>query len=197
MTKLQSSLIISLIILIFLGLAFFAGWKTYPHYRPCPTISHDTVFHYDTTTHWIHDTVPYYVQILDTVFAPDSIPIPVDTNQILKNYFATYVYNRHWTNDTLNVYLTDYITQNKPINNIFKYNIKIPFTTVINNVDNTISYNKYVSAGVSIPVYPYDNFKYISLDAQYHWAKGYIGVGYTPTIKTFSVRAGTTILKIK
>lgn len=194
--KVTTKIIISVAaVLVILGLTFFGGYRFYHKIHPCAPAVSDTIIVHDTTTYIIHDTIPYYVSILDTIYVPKEIPQNVDTAKILKNYFSTYVYDRSWTaKDTLEVTIKDYISQNKSINNEFKYKILLPQTTIINNVDNSVHYTKYLYGGLNVP---FKDLKTMEIEALYAFRKGYFGVGYSPINSGFSVKAGFTIFKFK
>ena len=195
MSKDLRNIIIGIIILLLLLTgAFLGGWSSHKKYRPCPTITSDTIIIHDTVTHHIVDSFPYYIATLDTIFLPDTILQPVDTASILKNYFSTFVYNREWKDSIINVNLTDYISQNRPVKNEFSYKVIKPFTTVINNVDNSITYNRYFQIGISDEI---KNIKNLGLNAQFVMPKWYVEYEYIPNMNTHSIGAGVTLFKLR
>ena len=195
MSKDLRNIIIGLIILLLLlSGAFLGGWSSHKKYRPCPIITSDTIIIHDTVTHHIVDSFPYYIATLDTIFLPDTILQPVDTASILKNYFSTFVYNREWKDSIINVNLTDYISQNRPVKNEFSYKVIKPFTTVINNVDNSITYNRYFQIGISDEI---KNIKNLGLNAQFVMPKWYVEYSYIPNMNTHSIGAGVTLFKLR
>jgi hypothetical protein len=168
--------------------------------KVCPAITTNIITIHDTTTHVILNNVNHYVQHTDTVIR--QLPGKIDTVFVLGDYFATHQISRKWENDTLRVDLTDFISQNKSVNNIFKYQIKIPFTTIINKADNSVFYAKYFDFGLSVPVYPFksntiSNINYISLDALYIFPKGYLKANWQPYTKIYSAGFGVKIFKFK
>jgi hypothetical protein len=193
MKQIYKYLIITGIILLFLGFIFWMGWKAYPHYHKCPTITSEITYIHDTVHHYIIGSFPYYVQGNDIIIH-DTIPRVVDTLAILQDYYNKHVYNRKWENDTLLVNLEDTISRNKPIGNIFKYQIKTPFTIIENKIDNSILYNKYLTVGIGIPI---KDLKYIDINLNYNWKKGYVGAFYNPELKSFGIRGGITLIKLK
>lgn len=197
-----SNVVLGVAMTIAMAIAGFCGWSLYPKINQCPTITNDTVFVHDTTWHTIIDSIPYTIR--DTIWlAGDTVEIPtdVDTAAILKDYFAVYGYPKSWDNDTISVNLYTTITQNKPIKYNFKYKLNMPFTTVINNIDNSVAYNKYIQFGLSMPVYKLDksplNIQDLSLEGTYVFPKGYAGAAWQPNTQSIMARAGVTLFKIK
>ncbi len=87
-----------------------------------------------------------YAIEIDTLFYPDSVFVPsdVDTAAILYNYFAIYLYNRHWNDSIIQVDLVDTITQNKISGSDFlKYKILRPQEVIINTTT-VNNYTKYI-----------------------------------------------------
>lgn len=194
MKPLYKYLIVAAITVLVLFMTFFWGCQYGKTCVKCPVITHDTIIHYDTIFHHIKDTVPEYVQILDTVFIPHNIPQVIDTAKILDAYYSTYAYSRQWENDTILVKLHDVITQNKFVNNNFNYKIKIPFQTIVNNVDNSIHYTKYVYLGASIP---FKNNQVSSLHVLYAFRKAYVGIQYSPLVNSWGVSGGLVLFHFK
>jgi hypothetical protein len=205
-------------VVILLGLGFWAGWRGHSAWRPCPTITTDTIVVEDPTWHSIKNSMELTINNLqkkvDSLKAHphiiqlpgDTIPIPadVDTVAILKDYYTKYAYTLKSENDTIAIKDSIIITQNAPVWNEFSYKIKMPFTTVINNIDNSITYSKYLQGGLYVPIYNYkaDSARFntinnVMLELTYVWPKGYFGAGWQPLTNTVGVRAGTTIFKFK
>ena len=180
--------------LVFLGSGFLTGWKLYPIVKPCSVITHDTILVYDTITYTIHDSIPYVVR--DTIFYPKPYEVPsiVDTAAILRDYYAVYDYT--WSRPDTNLLFNfkTRVTQNKPIGYDFTYKILRPQQVINNITDNSITYNRYISLGLDIPI---KNVNQIEIEGLYNWDKGYLGVGYTPELKSASIKLGATILKFK
>jgi len=66
----------------------------------------------------IHDSIPYLTH--------------VDTSNILKDYFNTYVYEDSIKTDTIQFYINDSISQNKIKSRGIKYTLKFPTITKTN-----------------------------------------------------------------
>jgi len=217
MSKIQTYLIAGAIIIL-LGLGFWAGWKSHSALKPCPIITTDTITIPDTNWYHLEDSlelniknlkaqVYYWKNHRDTIVLPgDSVLIPadVDTAAILKDYYSKYRYGWVEENDTIAVSDSVTITQNLPVDHSLSYKFKIPFTTIINNVDNSISYNNYLQFGVGLPVYKIKadstesvNLNNIRLELTYVFNKGYAGIDWQPNTNTIEARLGTTILKFK
>jgi hypothetical protein len=180
-------------VVAFLILASFVGGCQYGKSRVhIPPVTNTVVIKPDTVVHHIYDIWPWYVQGKDTTIYRDSI-IPVDTAAILKDYYALHTYNRMWQDSLLQVNLTDVITENKSIDNIFDYKLLKPFTTNITNVDNSITYNKYIYVGLDVPI---KSVKNSSFEIWHAFPKGYFGLGYGP-YDGFSIKGGVSIIKFK
>jgi len=201
-----------LVVVLLFGLGTWTGWSLHKTLRPCPTITTDTVAIQDPYWHHIADSLAGLSPIekikwlpQDTLYVPgDTILTPVDTAAILKDYFSVYVYNWENDDDTLSVKLKTTVTENKPIAYDLKYKVLPPFTTVINNIDNSLTYHKYLQFGADIPLYRYKTdsttispINRVSLELNYVFPKGYAGVGWRPYDNTISARLGTTIFKFK
>ena len=196
MTNINTYLIVGgIVVLTFLSLGFWGGYKAYHHWHPCPAITHDTTIVHDTVTHTI--TKDHYIVSTDTVIHTDTILKDIDTVAILHDYYDKHVYNRHWADTNVAVNIIDTISMNRSIGNIFTYKLLRPQTVIVNTTDNSITYNKYVYAGLSVPI----STKYIneiSLDALYAFPKGYIGASWQFLNKNvLSAKAGLTIFKYK
>ena len=190
--ELLYGIIVVLVLFLFVFIKGCNYGKTRVH---CPEIRSDTILVHDTITHTIIDTFPYYIAVRDTIFFRDTIYGDIDTAQILKNYFAVNVYTRSWQDSLLDVTLQDYISENKPVRNVFTYKILRPQQVIINEVDNSITYNKYLYGGITLPVSPFKNINYISLDVIYAFPKGYFGAMWQPEINTFSAKFGVKLLQ--
>lgn len=187
-------IIIDGIALVMFLLTFMKGCQYGKAHKICPRIETKTVFVHDTVTHRIVDRFPYYVYKTDTVIYESLIPMDVDTNLILKEYFAKHIIDRKWENDTLTVNIRDVISRNQPVSNLFKYNIKIPFTTITNTVDQSVHYQSYLYIGGSVPI---NKFDYSSIDLTLALPKWSAGVGYMPGQNTFVVKAEIKLIQFK
>lgn len=217
MNKLKSYLIASVITMI-LGIGFYGGWSLYPRLKPCPNITSDTITVLDTNWYKLEDSlkltignlqakVDYWKNHRDTIKLPgDSILVPadVDTAAILKDYFSIYRYG--WEKSDSNITVVDSvtITENTPIDHMIRYKLNKPFTTIINTIDNSIWYNRYIQLGLEMPVYNLNtkqvllNQLYdIKLNLHYIYPKGYVGVDWQPNTNILSVEGGINIMKLK
>lgn len=95
-----------------------------------PTIITQTVTKYDTIVKEVPNYIPKIVTIIEKEY--DTIPMvqEVDTLSILKDYFATYVYEDIQQLDSLNLRIVDSISQNKIFARSIKYDLIYPTTTV-------------------------------------------------------------------
>lgn len=173
---------------------FVSGCQFHKHRFPCPepTIVTNTVILHDTVTHYIDKW--HYSQHTDTILYPDTVIQAVDTAAILRDFFALHVYSRNWTDSLLTVDLRDTVTQNKFLQNEFKYRILRPQTIIYQTLDQSIHYNKYFYLGLDLPTY---NMEYSEVTALYAFDKGFIGAGYAPFQKGVSVKAGFKIFKFE
>lgn len=187
----KQNIIYTGLILLLLLLAFFGGYKYYPLRNPCPQIARDTVYVYDTVVHFIPDTVPFYIIRKDTVIVNHNIPADVDTAAILADYYAIHYYDRVWEDSLVKITLEDAITENRPLHNIFKYQLLNPQTIIENKIIEN-RYSSYLYAGLTVPV---TKPEYMSIDLLAAGKKCYLGVGYSPGMKSFSVKGGVTLFK--
>ena len=180
-------------ILIALILIFWLGWHFGKTRVRCPQITNDTIFIHDTNWVVINDTT-YYPLKPDTIIDVDTFLIDVDTNAILKKFFNQYGYE--WEQKDSNIVINGYtsISQNTILKNDIKYKWLQPTTTVVNNLDNSIHYNKYLYAGLGVP---FKNFNYINLELTYAFPKGYISGYWVPELKSFGAKAGVTLFKFE
>ena len=182
-----------IIVTLLLSIGIWGGWNLHKEFKPCPTVTTDTIIKYDTTWYTIYDTIP--IHTTDTIFVPgDTIIIPadVDTAAILKNYFSVVDYTWSKQDSNIRFDMTTRVTQNRPVKYEFDYKLLKPFTTVINDIDNSVTYNRYLYFGIDVPI---KNIRYLELEATYNWEKGYLGVGYTPELKSVNAKLGVSIIK--
>ena len=197
MTKLLKYITGGLFVFLLI-LAFWGGWKAYPHFRPCPEVQRDTIRIYDTIIHRIPDTIPYYIVKKDTVIINHNIPAEVDTNAILADFYNFHYYSRDWydinQSDTLiHIRLEDVISQNMPLDNNFSYRYYVP-QTIINNSVTNVSYSSYLYGFVNLPI---PDTKFASLGLSYASGRGLIGIGYMPFNKGVTVTGGFKIARFK
>ena len=163
-------------------------------FKKCPPISTNIVHIYDTVWKEIPVVKNHYLIKLDTIVYEVEIPAQVDTQLILKSYFSKYVYTREWKDSLLYAVQTDTVTQNKIFPQSFSYKILRPQTIITNTIDNSITYNRYLTAGASLLL---TDPKYFSIDVTYQWEKGYIGGQWYPGVKGYGIRAGVPLFKFR
>jgi hypothetical protein len=200
--NLLKGIIAGLILIVLLG-AFAGGFYTYPKFRPCPVATSDTIVVQDTNWYHIVDSLNHIVDSLknrpekrDTIFFPDSVFIPSDVNvdSILWDYYASYRYLWEKQDTNIQFRLNTTISHNKPLVYDFSYKILKPSTTVINSVDQSVHYAKYIVAGIDLPI---RDVKYAEIEAMFITQKYYFGVGYEPAIGGVNFKAGKTLFKLK
>jgi hypothetical protein len=191
--KLQLKLIIAasvVIIVLSLVLGYQIGRKTVNQ----PENNTQTVFLYDTALVFLPSDTIFLPS--DTLYMPpDTItihPIPVDTAAILKDYNTKYIYN--WTNQDSNIIIrgNTQIHKNRIVGNDVNYQCLQP-QTVITNTSTVNNYNSSIMLGFDIPV---SEARHIELETLYIRKRGYIGIGYTPMLKSLSIKAGVTLVQL-
>jgi hypothetical protein len=200
--NLLKGIIAGMILIVLLG-AFAGGFYTFPKFRPCPGATSDTIVIQDTNWYHIVDSLNHIVDSLknipekrDTIFFPDSVFIPpdVDVDSILWDYYAAYRYEWEKQDTNIQFRLNTTISHNKPLVYDFSYKILKPSTTVINSVDQSVHYTKYVTLGVDFFI---KDIKYSEIEALYVAPKFYVGAGYAPGIGVVGLKAGITLFKLK
>jgi hypothetical protein len=179
-------------LVLLLGSGTYIGWHLYKSLHPVKPVVTNTIIVHDTIPHYINHYVPWYIQG-ENVIIHDTIPKDIDTLAILHDYYDKHIYHRLWENDTLKVAVTDTIAQNKYMGSGFTYQIKTPFTTINNTVDNSIHYTKYAYAGISYDI----KVKSLSFNAFLATPKLLYGVGYAPNTNSFNATLSVKILQIK
>lgn len=217
MKRLKKTLVaISIVALLSIG--FFTGFSVYPKLKPCPTIVTDTIVVYDSSWHMISDSiglvikdlkkeVEYWKNHRDTIKLPGEvieIPADIDTAAILKDYYSVYKYGWEKSDSLINIVDSVIVTQNVPVYHSIRYKINKPFLTIINKLDNSISYNRYLQVGSSIPLYNYRSkefdpsyFKDMSFKVNYVFPKGFVGAEINHSMDYLSLCIGTTLCKFK
>ena len=171
---------------------FISGCCYHKNHSKCPEITTNTVIIHDTLIHNIVDSFPYYISNTVKIIYRDTIIQPVDTAEILRDYFALHVYNRQWEDSLLSVNLRDTITENYFLGNKFQYQILRPQTIINNTQDNSVHYAKYLYAGINIPFYNAEFSEIVILST---FKGGYLGCGYTPLQKGLSLKTGIRLFK--
>jgi hypothetical protein len=178
-----------LVFFIILVGCFFFGYNIRSRIHPCTEIKTDTIYKVDTISHIIIDKIPYYVQRIDSVIFRDTVFKNVDTMAILADYFAVHYFTRIWEDSILKVTMDDAISENEFIHNIFKYQILRP-QQIINNIVSRPTYNRYIYAGLNVPVsFP----KYSEAEVLLIYPRFYFGAGYAPGLPSLTIKAGTRI----
>lgn len=95
-----------------------------------PTIITKTEVRYDTITKEVPKYIPKIVTRIERNIDTLLIAQNVDTLSILKDYFAKYVYVDVQTLDSLNLVITDTLTENRILARSIKYDLIYPTVTV-------------------------------------------------------------------
>lgn len=185
--------ITAIAILIILLAVFVFGYKTYPRLNPPPHTTSEIIYVRDTIPHIIIDTMPWYDYIPDTIIYQDTNFTNIDTGKILRDHFALHVYNRPWEDSLIQISLKDTITQNRPLGSTLTYKILRP-QEITYNTTNTYNYSKYLYVGIDIPV---RNIEYADFGLFYAFSRGYTGIGYSPALKSISIKGGFRVAKFQ
>jgi len=86
------------------------------------------------------------------------------------------------------------VSENKIYPQKFDYKIKRPQTIIVNTVDNSSHYNRYITVGLGMPL---NDPNYFSIEGTFQTEKYYAGASYIPELKSFGIRAGIPIVKFK
>ncbi len=180
------------IILCLLIGVFFGGYKYYPlrHPPPAPTI--DTIMVYDTVTHLIRDTVPYYIVRRDSIVKWRETLAKIDTAAILADYFAIHYFTRYWEDSLLFAQSDDAVSENKFVDNYFTYKIKRPQQIISN--DYSVNYSKYLYGAVGLSTM---GTKYTDISVYFASKQLLLGAGYEPFAKNLRASVGFKIAKFK
>lgn len=173
---------------------FVSGCNYHKRRNPCPepTITTHTVILRDTVTHYIDKW--HYSQRTDTILYPDIIIQPVDTAQILADHFALHVYSRTWEDSLLKVDLRDTVTQNRFLQNEFKYKILRPSQIVYTTVDNSVNYSSYLYFGMGTMI---QDLTMADISVYFANKQLLAGVGYIPSQKYYRASVAFKIAKFK
>jgi hypothetical protein len=168
--------------------AFLIGKTLYPSVVT-ETIT-ETEFVYDTIWREIEKT-EYDTVYLDSIsYAIDTtyLDTPVDTTEILRDYFATVYLTRKFENEDLSVVLSDVLSRNRIVDWTLDYSIKRP-SQITNNI--TSVYNRYLTVNASLSTVPEAfDFSLLLVNDKY-----IIGLGYVPALRAPKVTLGYTIKK--
>lgn len=92
----------------------------------------ETVF--DTITKEVPVYKPKYVTKIEYIRDTIIDSTPIDTVSILKDYFATYVYQDNQELDSLNLTIIDSVSQNKIFARTIQYDLIYPTTTITKEI---------------------------------------------------------------
>jgi len=92
----------------------------------------ETVF--DTITKEVPVYKPKYVTKIEYIHDTIIDSTPIDTVSILKDYFATYVYQDNQELDSLNLTIIDSVSQNKIFARTIQYDLIYPTTTITKEI---------------------------------------------------------------
>lgn len=194
--------VILVVCLVLLAASFIGGCQYGKSGIKCPEITTTTVYKIDTVVKTIVDRYPYYIIGKDSIIH-DTIPRIVDTALILKDYFDTHVYNRNWNDSLINVDIKDFISENKPMHNVFSYTIKRPQQIIYNTVDNSVSYSRSIYMGLNVPIRHDPNYTLpvdvmnVGIEGFYTFKTGYVGLEYVPEVKGINIKLGAKVIKFK
>ena len=121
------NVIILVLIIVILLLRQCSGGNVTPSE---PTIITKTEIKYDTITKEIPKYIPKVVTRIVREIDTVNVLQPIDTLSILEDYFATYVYEDVQNLDSLNLRITDSVSQNKIMARHIKYDLIYPTVTV-------------------------------------------------------------------
>lgn len=192
MKKTEIITTITILALLVLLLTFFLGKNTGKNSVKCPELTTDTIYKYDTVTHVIYK--PYYHIKHDTTIIADTIPVNIDTAEVIQGFYAKDVFRREWEDSLINIVLYDTISQNQPIASQITYKLLKPTEIINNSVTNKTIYNRYLYGGASINTV---DLKLSSLELVMANPRWYGAVGYMPGVKGVNLRAGITIFNFK
>ena len=179
------------------------GYTRYPVWNPCKESKDSIVYIHDTVPHIIVDSFPYYVIKKDSVMYRDpewmdSViqAAKIDTTEmatIFREYYASHIYERKWTDSLISIIVNDTITQNRPENNNFTYKLLGP-VSIIDNTKTEIIYSKYIYIGGSVSI-PDSKFTNVGLYGAF--PRTLYGVSYMPWQRGIMATAGFKIIKLK
>lgn len=148
MKKIDIKLVaIGLLLLVVLLQQMCGGRKVVE--KPIVVIKTDTIYVTKTVTQFkegktIYQDKPYYV--------PVPYDIPIDTAEILKDYFAKIVYKDtlHLPDNLGTVSIRDTITQNRILNRQFNANVREKIVNTTTTITNPPKTQVYVGAGLGV-----------------------------------------------
>jgi len=124
----------TLLILVLIVIIFFLRNNNNDPIPTKPTVINKIEIKYDTIIKEVPVYVPKYINKIvihyDTILKYHKI----DTTKILKDYFATYVYEDVQKLDSLNLTIKDSVSQNKITSRLIKYELIYPTTTITKKI---------------------------------------------------------------
>lgn len=186
-TKHVLSAVAALLILV---MVFFSGYKYYSHTHPI-TVSTDTILVYDTVVHEI--PVTQYVQKIDTVKIPEIKWDTIVIEKVVQDYYNTYRYDRSWSDSTVFVEFSDFISRNRiESSTLLSYKLLKP-QTVITNTTTVNNYSSYLSVGSQLS---YDK-RYFNVNLTYTSKKFNYSLLYYPVDNIFGLGLSYNIIHFK
>ncbi len=189
---------------------FVSGCNYHKNRFPCPVPRTDTIEVKDSAWYHIIDSLNHIVDSLKNRPQPDpvivyqpgeQVPVPadIDTAAILARFYTTFRYywqypEKFTPGDSIRIKLNTTISQNKPLVYDLSYQWLKPQSIINNTVDQSITYKKYFYIGLDLPFYNMENAEITALFA---FRRGFLGGGYAPFAKGFSLETGFTLFKIK
>jgi len=122
------NVIILVLIIVILLLRQCSGSSTITPSEP--TIITKTEIKYDTITKEVPKYIPKIVTRIETNIDTLFLTQNIDTLSILKDYFAKYVYEDVQRLDSLNLVITDTVSENRILARSIKYDLIYPTVTV-------------------------------------------------------------------
>lgn len=150
---------------------------------------HDTTFVYDTAIYELYDTIPVPVKVIenltyefyDTITIYDSIPVAVDTADIIADYYRLRIYNEVFADDNLEFHLYEQVGANRVLQRSTSYRILRPDKIIT-------KHHQYLYGGVSL----YKGGASVNL--LYSNKRFIVGAGYDPINNSMFVTGGMTLL---
>lgn len=189
-----------IIIILLLGGSFYLGYRVCLIRNPVThVVVTDTIYLPDTTTHTIADKPPEYIIVRDSIKYRDTEWMDsvlqaskVDTNAILRKFYAIHYYTRTWQDSLISITRHDAIAENNFIDSKINYQFLKPQTIIYNTTAYT--YSRYLYGGLDMPV---NNINHLKFEVTYATNKGYLGAGYSPGQNTLSLKAGVKLIQLK
>lgn len=149
----------------------------------------DTTYVYDTTVYKFYDTIPVPIKVIenltyefyDTLTIYDTIPVAIDTSDIIADYYRLRIYDEVFADENLEFFLYEEVGTNRILNRSTSYRILRPDKIIT-------KHHQYLYGGVSI----YTGGASINL---LYTNKRFLGgVGYDPMNNSVFMTGGITLL---